>query len=75
MICNDNIIGPDVEMPLLVAQDTAHHRAAVDADAHVEVHLQWQWQFATKRGSQNMRTQREMSNRDGKYLLKTVYTL
>lgn len=40
VICNDNIIRPDVKMPFLVAQYAAHHRAAVDADAHVEVNLQ-----------------------------------
>lgn len=38
LICERDVVGPDVELPLPESQHPAVHPAAVDADSHVHVH-------------------------------------
>lgn len=39
MIRNNNVVGPNIKMPFFIAQYAAHHRAAMDADAHIQIDL------------------------------------
>ena len=34
-----DVVGPDVELPLVDAQHAAQHRSRMDADSHIQVHL------------------------------------